>query len=64
MWPHEHGRKQLNGSISDFYLGTVQAAMGFAFIKQKYGCRASNFSNCALIVALLQKNVVDSIWLM
>ena len=18
MWPHEHGRKQLNGSISDF----------------------------------------------
>ena len=21
---------------------------GFAFVKQKYGCRASNFSNCPL----------------
>ena len=27
---------------------------GFAFVKQKYGCRASNFSNCPFIVALLQ----------
>ena len=26
----------------------------FAFVKQKYGCRASKFSNCPLIVALLQ----------
>ena len=27
---------------------------GFAFVKQKYGCRASHFSDCPLIVALLQ----------
>ena len=36
---------------------------GFAFVKQKYGCRASNFSNCLLIVALLQLNMADPIWL-
>ena len=47
-------KNSLMGQFQTFDPKLFTNSTGFAFVKQKYGCRASNFSNFPLIVALLQ----------
>ena len=66
MCPHDNGQDQLNGSNFGFltlnYSQTIQAAMCL-HLHSKIWMQGISFFNCLPIVALLQLNIVNPIWL-